>query len=96
MMIITPATFGQLPAVRITAPDGAQATVTLYGAHLVSWKSAGGEEHLFCSAKSALDGKPKFVNHGAITPDGYAVNTMAPPFQPSRNAGRAEANAASA
>ena len=35
------------------------------------------------SPKSALEGKPKFVNAGAITPDGYAVNTMAPPFQPS-------------
>ena len=34
------------------------------------------------SPKSALDGKPKFVNNGAITPDGYAVNTMAPPYQP--------------
>ncbi|MEC5162281.1 MULTISPECIES: acid phosphatase [unclassified Janthinobacterium] len=32
---------------------------------------------------SAMDGKPKFVNDGAITPDGYAVNTMAPPYQPS-------------
>lgn len=35
------------------------------------------------SPASALDGKPKYVNDGAITPDGYAVNTMAPPFQPS-------------
>lgn len=35
------------------------------------------------SPKSALDGKPKFVHAGAITPDGYAVNTMAPPYQPS-------------
>ncbi|POA96992.1 acid phosphatase, partial [Chromobacterium sinusclupearum] len=34
-------------------------------------------------ATSAMDGPPKFVNNGAITPDGYAVNTMAPPFQPS-------------
>jgi acid phosphatase len=33
--------------------------------------------------KSALDGKAHFVNDGAITPDGYAVNTMAPPYQPS-------------
>ncbi|MFA9216706.1 MAG: acid phosphatase [Sphingomonadaceae bacterium] len=32
---------------------------------------------------SALDGKPTFVNDGAISPDGYAVNTMAPPYQPS-------------
>lgn len=32
---------------------------------------------------SALQGPPKFENDGAITPDGYAVNTMAPPYQPS-------------
>lgn len=35
------------------------------------------------SPKSALEGKPKFVNDGAISPDGYTVNTMAPPYQPS-------------
>ena len=35
------------------------------------------------SPASAQDGAPKFVNNGAITPDGYAVNTMAPPYQPS-------------
>ncbi|MET3138856.1 acid phosphatase [Undibacterium sp. GrIS 1.2] len=35
------------------------------------------------SPASALNGRPKFVNDGAITPDGYAVNTMAPPYQPS-------------
>lgn len=35
------------------------------------------------SPLSALDGPPKFVNDGAFTPDGYAVNTMAPPYQPS-------------
>ncbi|MBD8529661.1 MULTISPECIES: acid phosphatase [unclassified Massilia] len=48
------------------------------------------------SPQSALDGKPKFVNAGAITPDGYAVNTMAPPFQPSwvRPAAGGDANAA--
>ena len=32
---------------------------------------------------SALDGKPVYVQDGTITPDGYSVNTMAPPFQPS-------------
>jgi len=32
---------------------------------------------------SALDGKPKYVRDGAISPDGYAVNTMLPPYQPS-------------
>jgi glucose-6-phosphate 1-epimerase len=30
--------------------------VTLFGAHLVSWKSADGKEHIFCSERSALDG----------------------------------------
>jgi acid phosphatase len=35
------------------------------------------------SPKSALQGRAKFVNDGAITPDGYAVNTMSPPYQPS-------------
>ncbi|MFG7150647.1 acid phosphatase [Burkholderia pseudomallei] len=35
------------------------------------------------SPASALDGPPKFENDGLFTPDGYAVNTMAPPYQPS-------------
>jgi len=37
------------------------------------------------SPKSAIDGIPKFVNNGTITPDFYAVNTMQPPYQPSGN-----------
>ncbi|PIG28904.1 glucose-6-phosphate 1-epimerase [Janthinobacterium sp. 35] len=49
-------TFGQLPAVTIRAADGAQATVTLYGGHLVSWRTSDGQERLFCSRDSALDG----------------------------------------
>ena len=36
------------------------------------------------SPKSAIDGGPKFEHDGTITPgDFYAVNTMAPPYQPS-------------
>ncbi|WP_321909172.1 acid phosphatase [Paraburkholderia sp. J11-2] len=38
------------------------------------------------SPKSALDGIPKFVKSGNLTPDFYAVNTMQPPYQPSGNA----------
>lgn len=56
MDAVTSVQFGQLPAVRLQTPDGAQATVTLFGAHLVSWVPAGGSERLFCSAQSALDG----------------------------------------
>ena len=37
------------------------------------------------SPKSALDGPPKFVNNGQISPDFYAINTMQPPYQPSSN-----------
>jgi len=35
------------------------------------------------SPASAMDGVPKFINAGQLTPDGYAVNTMQPPYQPS-------------
>jgi glucose-6-phosphate 1-epimerase len=56
MDAITLAPFGELPAVHLTAADGAEAIVTLFGAHLVSWKSADGRQRLFCSAGSALDG----------------------------------------
>lgn len=34
-------------------------------------------------APSARDALPKFVRDGSLTPDGYSVNTMAPPYQPS-------------
>ncbi len=37
------------------------------------------------SPPSAMDGIPKFVNNGQITPDFFAVNTMQPPYQPSHN-----------
>jgi glucose-6-phosphate 1-epimerase len=42
--------YGQLPALRIRADDGAEAIVTLYGAHLVSWIGADGASA--CSAAS--------------------------------------------
>lgn len=37
------------------------------------------------SPDSAIDGAPKFVSDGSLTPDFYVVNTMQPPFQPSAN-----------
>lgn len=37
------------------------------------------------SPKSAIDGIPKFVHDGTLTPDFYAINTMQPPYQPSAN-----------
>jgi glucose-6-phosphate 1-epimerase len=82
-MSITETVFGQLPAVLLRAPDGAEAIVTLYGAHLVSWKGADGRERLFCSAKSVLDGTkairggvpvifPQFAEQGKGMRHGFA------------------------
>jgi glucose-6-phosphate 1-epimerase len=57
MTLVSLIDYGSLPAVQLSAPDGARAIITLYGAHLVSWRSADGHERLFCSALSALDGR---------------------------------------
>ncbi|MGZ3184037.1 MAG: aldose epimerase family protein [Telluria sp.] len=76
-------TYGKLPAVQITAPDGAQATITLFGAHLVSWRAADGQERLFMSRASALDGSkairggvpvifPQFAERGQGMRHGFA------------------------
>ena len=76
-------TFGQLPALLLSAPDGAQANITLYGAHLISWRGADGRERLFCSARSSLDGSkairggvpvifPQFAERGNGMRHGFA------------------------
>jgi acid phosphatase len=36
-----------------------------------------------CSPRSALDGQPVWMADKGVTPEGYAVNTVQPPFQPS-------------
>jgi glucose-6-phosphate 1-epimerase len=83
MSVITLAPFGQLPAVHITAADGAEAIVTLFGAHLVSWRGADGTQRLFCSARSKLDGSrairggvpvifPQFNERGPAMRHGFA------------------------
>ena len=80
--------YGQLPALSLRAPDGAEAIITLYGAHLVSWKptlssSAVSQERLFVSSLSALDGKrairggvpvifPQFGERGSGMRHGFA------------------------
>lgn len=87
-MSATTTQFGQLPALQLRAPDGAEATITLYGAHLVSWKAvttADGpaQERLFLSTLSALDGQkairggvpvifPQFAERGAGMRHGFA------------------------
>jgi len=79
---------GQLPALQLRAPGGAEATIALYGAHLVSWKSVSGtggapQERMFMSSLSALDGSralrggvpvifPQFAERGSGMRHGFA------------------------
>lgn len=83
MMAISMVEYGALPAVQIEGPGRAAAIVTLYGAHLVSWTSADGQERIFCSAKSSLDGSrpirggvpvifPQFAARGTGMRHGFA------------------------
>jgi glucose-6-phosphate 1-epimerase len=83
MSAITLCKFGNLPAVRIATPEGARATVTLFGAHLVSWKTDDGNERLFCSSESKRDSSaairggipvifPQFGAHGDGLRHGFA------------------------
>jgi glucose-6-phosphate 1-epimerase len=82
-MTITQTTYGKLPAIQINSPDGSQAIVTLYGAHLVSWKASDGKERIFVSSKSSLDGSrairggvpvifPQFAERGQGMRHGFA------------------------
>jgi glucose-6-phosphate 1-epimerase len=82
-MTITKTTYGKLPAIQINSPDGAQAIVTLYGAHLVSWKTRDGKERIFVSSQSSLDGSrairggvpvifPQFAERGDGMRHGFA------------------------
>jgi glucose-6-phosphate 1-epimerase len=72
-----------MPAVRWRSRDGASATATLQGAHLVSWVPAGGGEALFVSERSAFEaGKairggvpvcfPQFAERGPLVKHGFA------------------------
>ncbi len=45
---------GGLPKLSLIAPDGGRAEIYLYGAHVVSWVPAEGQEHLFLSRASAF------------------------------------------
>jgi len=75
--------FHGLPAVRLTAPDGACALVTLYGAHVQSWTPASGEERLYLSERAKFQrGEPirggvpvvfpQFSTFGPLARHGFA------------------------
>ncbi|MYM38771.1 D-hexose-6-phosphate mutarotase [Duganella qianjiadongensis] len=56
MAVVTMTEYGALPAAQICAADGAEITLSLFGAHLLSWKTADGQQRLFVSSQTPLDG----------------------------------------
>ncbi|MCL2656894.1 MAG: D-hexose-6-phosphate mutarotase [Betaproteobacteria bacterium] len=75
--------FNGLAAIRLTAPDGAQAVVLKHGAQIVSWIPAGGEERLYLSDRSKFDAGsairggvpvcfPQFSSRGPLPKHGFA------------------------
>jgi glucose-6-phosphate 1-epimerase len=75
--------FHGLPAVRITAADGASTTIVLQGAHVVSWSPAGGAEWLYVSPRSPFRAGapirggvplvfPQFATYGPLPQHGFA------------------------
>jgi glucose-6-phosphate 1-epimerase len=78
--------FHGLPAVRLCAADGSTATVTLHGAHVVSWKSPQGVEQLYLSPNTRYEGGqairggvpvvfPQFNTRGVLPRHGFARTT---------------------
>lgn len=71
------------PAMRLRAPDGAEATVLLHGGHIVSWVPAGDVERLYLSPQASAGGTqavrggipvifPQFERRGALPRHGFA------------------------
>jgi glucose-6-phosphate 1-epimerase len=75
--------FHGLPAVRLCAKNGATATITLHGAHVVSWKSRQGVEQLYLSPNTRFESGqairggvpvvfPQFNTRGVLPRHGFA------------------------
>lgn len=79
--------FQGLEALLLKAADGASALVSLYGAQVLSWIPAGGEERLFLSEWARFDGQsairggipvcfPQFSGLGPLPQHGFARTRM--------------------
>ena len=71
------------PVIKLQTPDGAVALVSQFGAQVISWTPAGGEERLYLSPSAILDGKtpirggspvcfPQFADLGPLPKHGFA------------------------
>ena len=52
----TPTHFNGQPCIDLTLPAGDRVRIALHGAHVVSWTTADGVEHLYLSPKAHIDG----------------------------------------
>ena len=52
---VQPCLFHGLECLRLAASDGASAVVSRFGAHVLSWTTADGDERLFLSERAAFD-----------------------------------------
>lgn len=85
-MAISALDFHGMPALALSAPDGARAVVTLHGGHVVSWRAAGSEQEQlymspaaqFSAGKSIRGGVPlifpQFSDRGRGVRHGFARN----------------------
>lgn len=80
---ITPQPFHGQPALVLAAPGGARAVISLFGAQVLSWTPAGGEERLYVSPLARHDRAspirggvpvcfPQFASLGRLPKHGFA------------------------
>jgi len=73
------------PVLKLQTPDGAVALISLFGAQVLSWTPAGGEERLYLSPQAVFDGStpirggtpvcfPQFAAEGPLPKHGFARN----------------------
>ena len=84
---VQPCLFHGLECLRLTTSDGASAVVSRFGAHVLSWTSADGDERLFLSERAAFDGAtpirggipvcfPQFSDLGSLAKHGLVRTRM--------------------
>lgn len=80
---LTPCNDYGTPAVALATPNGARAVVALFGAQLLSWQPAPGDERLYLSPQAVFDGAtairggvpicfPQFAAQGRLPRHGFA------------------------
>ena len=53
---LKPAELHGQPVLKLQTPDGAVALISLFGAQVLSWVPAGGEDRLYLSPEAVFDG----------------------------------------